>query len=137
MRKFKRLTLLIFWFIVVPLTASAGDFDGSKPLLRAIIEVVECTEGGECERRTVQDIDIPRFFRIDFKGKTITGKRLNGDLRTTKIEKMQNTDGKLILQGVQNDKAWSVVITKGTGNMTLTVSDDQTGFIIFGACTDI
>jgi hypothetical protein len=49
---------------------------------------------------------------------------------------MERMDGKLILQGVQNGKAWSMVITEATGKMTLTASDDQAGFVIFGACME-
>jgi hypothetical protein len=49
--------------------------------------------------------------------------------------KMVHIDGKLILQGIQGSKGWSMVITEATGKMTLTAADDQVGFVVFGACT--
>jgi hypothetical protein len=60
---------------------------------------------------------------------------VGGEERTTKIENMEHSDGKLILQGTQNSKGWSIVITEITGNMTLSASDDRVGFVVFGACT--
>jgi len=48
---------------------------------------------------------------------------------------MVHVEGKLILQGVQEGKAWSMVITDDTDKMTLTAADDQEGFVVFGACT--
>jgi len=30
---------------------------------------------------------------------------------------------------------WTVVISEGTGKLTASISDDGTGFVIFGACT--
>jgi hypothetical protein len=48
---------------------------------------------------------------------------------------VERFDGKLILQGVQNGKAWSMIIKETTGKVSLSGSDDQVGFIVFGACT--
>lgn len=34
---------------VMPLVAVAGDFNGSKPLLCAVVETYECGPGGDCQ----------------------------------------------------------------------------------------
>lgn len=52
----------------------------------------------------------------------------------TKIENMERIDGNLILQVVQNGRAWSIVIVEANGKTTLTASDGQAGFVVFGAC---
>jgi hypothetical protein len=41
----------------------------------------------------------------------------------------------LSLQGPEGGRAWSLIIAKKTGKMSATVSDDQVGFVIFGAWT--
>ena len=41
-----------------------------------------------------------------------------------------------MLQGYQG-YAWSVVISRATGRMTLNVSDADTGFVLVNACTAI
>jgi hypothetical protein len=47
---------------------------------------------------------------------------------------MEQMEGNLILQGVQNGKGWTMVIAEGTGKATITASDNQVGFVVFGAC---
>jgi hypothetical protein len=135
MRKFKLIGLLLLTICILPFSALAGDFDGSKPLLCAVIETFDCGPGGECQRGTAESIDIPQFLKISFKEKTISSTPESGPVRTTKIKNMERIDGKLILQGVQNGKAWSMVISEATGKVTLSASDDQAGFLVFGACT--
>ena len=125
---------VILCLLVTPLPVLAGDFDGSKPLILAVTETFECGPGGECQRGTAMSVDIPHFFKIDFKEKKISGKRADGQLRITDIMDMARIDGKLILQGVQEGKAWNMVISESDGMATITVSDNQAGFVIFGAC---
>ena len=57
------------------------------------------------------------------------------DLAPTKIENMTRADGKLVLKGLQHGKAWSMIINESNGKVTLSASDDQAGFVVFGACT--
>lgn len=89
---------LIIW--VSPITVMAGDFDGSTPLICAIMETFECVPGGECQRGTAMSIN-----------------------------------GTLILQGIQDGKAWSMVISESDGMATISVSENEAGFVLFGACT--
>ena len=135
MNKIKFIGLALLCLILTPLSIAAADFDGSKPLLCAIIETFECGYGTECQWGTAQSINLPQFLKIDFKEKKIGGTRENGEVLTTKIENMERSDGKLVLQGTQNNKGWSMLINEATGKMTITVSDDQAGFVVFGACT--
>ena len=132
------LWLIIFVFLSIcisPTSLFAGDFDGSKPLLCAIIETVECVQGSECQRGTAESVGIPQFLKINFERKTITSTAETGPIRTTKIKNMERMRGMLILQGVQNGKAWSMMINEDTGKVVLSVSDVMSGFIVFGACT--
>jgi hypothetical protein len=102
---------------------SAGNLDGSVPLLCAVVETFECSENGDCQQGTAQSINFPQFLKINFKTKIISGNRVGGEERTTKIENMEHSNGKLILQGTQNGKGWSMVITEAIGKMTVTASD--------------
>ena len=130
------LALLTFLCVfIMPFQVFAGDFDGSKPLLCAVIRTIECGPDGECKHVTAEHIDIPQFLRIDFEKKIISSTPEAGPVRTTKIKNMYREEGKLILQGVQKGKAWNMVINEVTGKVTLSASDDQAGFVVFGACT--
>ena len=135
MKKIKFMSLAFLCFILTPLSIAAADFDGSRSLLCATIETFECGSDIECQRGTAQSINLPQFLKIDFKDKKISGTRESGEVLSTKIENTEHGDGKLVLQGTQNNKGWSMLINEATGKMTITASDDQVGFVVFGACT--
>ncbi len=134
MKKIKFMGLAFLCLILTPLSLAAADFDGSKPLLCATIETFECGSGIECQRGTAQSVNLPQFLVIDFKDKKISGTRESGEVLTTKIENMERSEGKLVLQGTENNKGWNMLINEATGKMTITASDDQVGFVVFGAC---
>ena len=133
--KYTKLILLVLAAMVfMPLTAIAGTFDGSQPVICAVIETFECDEGIACQRGLAESINLPQFLKIDFKKKTITGTLQNGLVRTTEIKNMETHVGKLILQGVQKEMGWSIAIMTKTGKMVLSVAGEAVGFSVFGAC---
>lgn len=126
------LLVICFWCIGFP--AFAGDYDGSRLLLFSVVEVFECIPEGECAERLAESIGMPQFFKINFKNKIISAVSEKEDSRTTKILHINKSDQSIILQGVQNEKSWGMRISNETGKATLTISDEGTGFVIFGAC---
>ena len=82
-----------------------------------------------------ESINFPRIIKIDFKKKTIIDDQFGQSIRTTMIDKLQEIDGKLVLNGTQEGMGWTVVINQSNGDLTLSATDDQFGFIVFGACT--
>ena len=121
--------------LVLPSAAVAENFDGSKPLIVAIFDVIECQPGGACEKISPQDARIPRFFEIDFDKNEISEIGDDKEERRTEIQSVTKLDGMLILQGAQNGRGWSVNITEASGDAVITVSDPLAGFVLFGACT--
>ena len=132
---FGLMSFVLLGLLVTSQAVVAGDFDGSKPLLCAVIETIECGPDSECLRGEAESIDMPAFLKIDFAKKTISGTRQDGTVRTTEIKILERVGGNLILQGVQNGKGWTMVISETTGKATITASDNQVGFVVFGACT--
>jgi hypothetical protein len=116
------------------LTATAAEFDGSKPLICATIETFECVPGGECLEGTPESIDAPQFIRLDFAEKVARATRPDGEERTSGIEILKQDEGELILQGVQGGLGWSMAITPDSGKMALSASGDGVVFALFGAC---
>ncbi len=127
-------SLLLAAMVFMPLSVMAGTFDGSQPMICAIMETQECGEGIECERGLAESINLPQFIRIDFEKKTITGTLSNGMARTTEIKRMETHVGKLILQGVQREMGWSITVMTKTGKMVLAIAGETVGFTVFGAC---
>lgn len=137
MNKIKFMGLAFLCLILTPLSIAAGQFDGSVPLLCAVIQVVECGAGGECYPVQPEVANIPRFLKINFKKKTISATEDSGRKEVTKIKNIEHANGKVVLQGSENGRGWTMVISEETGKMSATVSDDQVGFVVFGASTKL
>lgn len=120
---------------VLPAPLGAAPFDGSVPLICAAIDVMECSAGGECHRRTAEGVNLPRFIKLDFAKKTMSG--AGADQRTAPIASFERANGRIIMHGGQEGRAWSLVIDGGTGNMSAGVVDHEFAFLVFGACTPL
>ena len=114
--------------------AVAAGLDGSTPILCAFTTAAECDSRNGCERTTVEDVDLPQFFKIDLSKNTITGMGAAGAAqKETRIMGTQRMDETIILQGVEL-RGWTIVISEKTGKMVLTASGDDEAFVLFGVC---
>lgn len=128
----------ILTFIVAAMALGSGrvaeaKFDGSVPLLCVPIEITECEAAGKCYQGSAEDVNLPQFIKVNFKDKLLTG--VDNPPRTTPIDYMERENGKIVLHGGQAGRGWTIVISEATGKLTASISDDGTGFVIFGACT--
>ena len=112
--------------------ARAGDFDGSKPLICAPVEVVDCVPGVPCFADTPQEMGAPRFLRIDFARKVVSGPK-----HEAKIAALETSERQLLLQGVEAGHAFSIALDREGGRMTATLSDASGAFVLFGSCTPL
>lgn len=124
----------ILIIIAFPFFAVAQDLDGSKPLVCSVVEVVECSLGTPCIKGLPDDFEFPQFIKINFKNKLLVGKANNQKMKKSSIEKVEIMEGKLILHGSQNGRAWNIVTSQTTGKMTGTIAADEFSFTVFGAC---
>lgn len=120
---------------IAPIMASADEFDGSRPLICATIDTVECGANSACLYGPAESINFPQFFRINFLEKTISGTRVDGTEAATNIKSLTSLEDDLILQGIEGGRGWTMAITQSTGKLVVAASADQAGFVVFGACT--
>ena len=142
MNKWITSALITAFVFLIANQALAGDFDGSKPLICALMDLVECDAGAKCQSKTAEELGLPQFIRINFDEKKISGPPSGGSDKSTPIENLKHIDGKLIIQGAQDGVedvrdgvGWSLAIAEETGKLVLTASGDEAGFVVFGACT--
>ena len=142
MRNSKILRIVVMIICMFSVPAVAGNFDGSKELLCAVMDLVECIPGGKCQQVTAEEVGIPNFLRIDFKQKKLRATFADGSKKNSAINNLEKIDGKVILQGaedgikdVRDGLGWSLAIDEETGKMVLTASGDAVAFVMFGACT--
>lgn len=131
MKKMMRLPLAgLVW--ALGSTAMAGDFDGSKKLICAPVEAMECHAGEKCETGIPDDVGAPAFMRIDFAKKVIVGPK-----RTSPIRSMDKDENQVLLQGTELGLAWSMALNTADGKMVSTFSSRDGAFVLFGSCTPL
>jgi hypothetical protein len=126
-------TFIILFLCLAVSPAFAGDvIDGTKPLLCATIEALDCDPGVPCERGIPEIMGAPQFLRIDFAKNEIAGPK-----RASKIRSLDKDDDQIILQGYGQElgMGWTVALDRSTGSMRIVLASNDATFIIFGACT--
>ena len=111
---------------------AAADFDGSKLLICANIEAVDCGAGQACTKGRPDDFDAPTFMRIDFGKKIIVGPK-----RTTPIVSLEKSANQLLLHGTEMGYAWSLALDTSNGKLAATLVDRNEVMVLFGACTPL
>lgn len=122
--------------LALPFAATADEFDGSKPLTCASIYSAECNAADQkCITGAPWMINFPVFMEIDFKAKEVSTTKLHESPRVSAINNVAKLkNGHTAIQGIDDEFLWSMLIAEETGSMTLTISGENTGFIVFGAC---
>jgi len=128
-------TILTILLCLLPFRVAFAGFDGTAPLICAVIEAFECNLEQDCNEGNLEQMNIPQFIRIDVANKIISIPEGVGEKRESTIKSFEIDNGTLIMQGVQNGRGWSIAIAEDTGKMTATASSGVGGFVIFGACT--
>lgn len=126
---------LVLGLCLVPHALATTPFDGSVPLICALIDVMDCAPGADCQRGAPERVKLPPFVKVNFTEKTLSTTDAAPRKDATPIKHLEPFDSRLILQGVEDGRAWSLIIAQESGKLSATVSDDQLGFVIFGACT--
>jgi hypothetical protein len=130
MRRFLHLVAALAWLTAG--TAFASDFDGSKLLICAPVEAMDCAPGEACTKGRPGDIGAPSFLRIDFAQKVIVGPK-----RTTPIVFMDKSDNQILLQGTELGYGWTLALDQESGTITVTLVNREEAFVLFGSCTPL
>jgi hypothetical protein len=137
----KVINIFLLIFIVIPFPAFGGDFDGSKRLDGSVDRILEINQFKINDDVDPDTIGLPRKFVIDFKDKVILPSKDSLVRRTSIIKRIEHIENKLVLQGVEegvenvdDGLAWSIVISKKTGDAVVSASGDGVAYVAFGRC---
>ncbi len=121
--------------LAIPLAVLTGTTGLDDPtLLCTAAIVIECDSEGLCDPGSAESADLPHFITVDLGARTIGTTEPNNSERISKIRSLERGSGRLILSGIENGRTWGIVISEQTDAMTATVTDDGTGFAVFGKC---
>jgi hypothetical protein len=112
--------------------AQAGDFDGSKKLICAPVQGMDCSADTGCSKGIAADMGAPTFLRVDVAAKRIAGTKVTTDILT--IEK---SDTQILLGGNEMGFGWVMAIDSENGEMVTTMTSRASVFMMFGNCTPI
>ncbi len=97
--------------------------------------VSHCVNGEGCNSELPETENIPEFIEVDLKSKTIAATKASGEDRSTPIQTQSRTAGHIYLQGMENGRTFSMVISESTGDLTFAIAADGETAVMFGECT--
>ena len=137
-------SLFLIYLFVMPLSSSADDFDGSKQLIGSVEKVLEINKFKISSDVDPDTVGLPKNFVIDFDKKTVRPSKDSLVRRISKIRHIGHIENKLVLQGVEegvenvdDGLAWSIAISKKTGEVVLSASGNGVAYVVFGTCTAV
>lgn len=119
--------------VVSPL--GADMLEDANRMLCVPGDVSYCAADIGCKTELPEDKNIPEFIEVDLKRKTLATTKASGEGRSTPIGSQQRQDGHIYLQGVENGRTFSMVISETTGNLTFAIATDGETATGFGDCT--
>jgi hypothetical protein len=121
--------------LILTTGALADDLGDADSLLCSTGQAVVCSVEGICESAPSWILDIPQFIIVDLKARTLSTTPASGENRSTPVKNMERADGMILVQGIENGRAFSILIDERTGALTAAVARDSLTVSVFGACT--
>jgi len=128
------LSLLLGLVVGLPAVATEDPFDGSTPLICAVTQVFSCSVAQSCSETSADEVNLPRFVTIDASNRLVSAAWPAENKKSSEISAVVSGADRLILQGVDVDKAWSATLNKQTGTIVVSQAGDEMSFTVFGVC---
>ncbi len=129
-----RITALV-WALIFTSPLAADMLKGTDRMLCVPGPVSHCVAGGGCNYELPEGENVPDFIEVDLKRDTLATTRASGEDRTTSIQHKSREAGYVYLQGVENGRSYSMVISENSGDLTFVVAADGEAATMFGICT--
>jgi hypothetical protein len=111
--------------------AAAADLDGKMPLVCTAEQAHDCLPKKDACSRMKPQTDIAPVFRIDF-----AKKQIRSPFRTAILPVLHTStnEDSLVLQGADLLVAWSALVDKKTGALTVSIAVSLGAYVAFGQC---
>jgi hypothetical protein len=137
MKKIKMIAVSVVALVILCTPALADDLSGATELLCSSSWASVCTADEVCESGPPWGWNIPQFVEVDLEGKMLSTTEASGENRTTPIEVLRREDGLIFIQGIENGRAFSIVVSEETGRASGAIAADDLSISFFGACTPL
>jgi len=111
--------------------AAAGDFDGDVPLTCKVEKAHDCLPTQSNCSQLKPETDIEPIYGIDF-----ARKQVRSPFRTALMPILHTAknDDSVVVQGADLRIAWSAMIDRKTGDLTVALGDSKGAYVAFGKC---
>ena len=116
--------------VIVSAAAGAADFDGSTALSCTGVSGYSCDPAKACSK-VKPESNIAPVVLIDPTNKTVKTP-YRTDLLP--IANSATNNEQLQFQGTSEKFAWSAIVNRNTGKLTITIADRMGAYVIFGQC---
>jgi hypothetical protein len=130
-------SVVMLMILAIGLPVLADDLTGADRLLCSSVQATVCWPDGDCEIGPPWNWNIPQFIEIDLATKVLSTTKASGENRKTAIHNLEREEGAIFLQGFEQGRAFSFVITEETGRLAVAVARDGITVSVFGACTPL
>ena len=110
-----KLNISAFVLLIACSAAQADNVADKDRILCSTSKIMLCVEDGECFEISVLDADARQFLIIDTKKKTISTTEASGEKSESPVANMSRNGGRIFLQGVENNRAFSILIEEEVG----------------------
>lgn len=134
MPRFRWIAMALLIVLAAPVLV-ADDLTGATKLLCTSVQATSCRDDAECVTDVPWTFNIPQFIEIDTAAKMLSTTKASEELRKSPILTQTRADGLLVIQGLENGRAFSFVINEKDGRLSAAVARDGITVTVFGACT--
>jgi hypothetical protein len=126
---------LAFLAALLPAMAQANNLTGAEKFICASSRVVLCYSAGDCDAGPPWELNMPSFIQVDLKKKVLSTPAASAEQRRSPLTYVQRDAGLIIVQGIENGRALSMVIEEESGLASTAIALDGITVTVFGACT--
>lgn len=120
-------------------SAWADDLTGIDKFVCSAGSVSVCCDDGQCASGTAAEVGVPQFIEVDTVQRRVNSTKASKLNRTSPIDNVKRANGQIVLQGIENGRAYSLAIDEKTGWLSAAIAVEEAGCGItaFGWCTPI
>ena len=134
MVKLKRLIPALALAAVFPAVAADDPFSEAEILLCAVDGASVCDAEGACQPTSPEVVRFARFARINLKDREMRSVWPTELDRSTFIEQIIESEGLILMQGIDDQVAWTLNLEKPSGRFVAAASGRAAVFVLTGTC---
>lgn len=122
--------------IAVSSPAQTDHVGDATRLLCSASTVVACYSDGECESGPAWVLNVPELIVVDLETESLsTTTETSFAPRRTPVDKVRREQGLLLLEGLEQGRAFSIAITEDIGTLSGAIILEDLVVTVFGVCT--